>query len=239
MFHFSCNSSAGDSSGRRSVRAFTLVELLCVVAILCVLSALILSGIQRVLLAARQTASLSNLRSIGSAFAAYTADHEGRYPKAYTAFYQAPFWTDELTPYLSPKQVGRYRDWSGAAITISPVFIDPMLANGRHTTLGDYGANSALVTGDSSSATVSAMSLAAVAHPAQTVLVLTMENRNRTPPSGYWIIESYWLINPAYALGPGDRGTGKVLCLFADGHTQSVATNDFVSNRSQFLSNTP
>jgi prepilin-type N-terminal cleavage/methylation domain-containing protein/prepilin-type processing-associated H-X9-DG protein len=63
-------------SARRR-RAFTLVELLSVVAIVASLIALLLPAVGAVRQRARTTACLSNLRSLQQASLAYSADHSG------------------------------------------------------------------------------------------------------------------------------------------------------------------
>ncbi|MBN8527343.1 MAG: DUF1559 domain-containing protein [Planctomycetes bacterium] len=60
--------------------AFSLVELLVVVAIIAVLSSLLLSTIGPVKSLARRTQCASNLRQIGTGIIAYAQDYEGHYP---------------------------------------------------------------------------------------------------------------------------------------------------------------
>jgi prepilin-type N-terminal cleavage/methylation domain-containing protein len=64
----------------RQEPAFSLVELLVVVAILGVLASLLLPTLARAQRQARQTACLSNLKQIGLAFAGYQDDAQDRFP---------------------------------------------------------------------------------------------------------------------------------------------------------------
>lgn len=69
------------ASGRRAA-AFTLVELLVVMAIIAVLIGLLLPALPRVYDAAQRTRCAANLRGIGQAFQLYTDDHREVYPVA-------------------------------------------------------------------------------------------------------------------------------------------------------------
>ncbi len=78
------------SSEARSCRAFTLVELLVVIAIIALLAALLLPALAAARQKARQTACLSNLRQVGLAVTAYAIDNDGNIPfgpkaKAFTS----------------------------------------------------------------------------------------------------------------------------------------------------------
>jgi prepilin-type N-terminal cleavage/methylation domain-containing protein/prepilin-type processing-associated H-X9-DG protein len=61
-------------------RAFTLIELLAVIAIIGVLAAIIIGSVSKVRDAARSATCSSNLRQIGAAFNLYAADNRGLYP---------------------------------------------------------------------------------------------------------------------------------------------------------------
>lgn len=61
-------------------RAFTLAELLVVVAIIAILAVLSVPLAQRITASSRSTACLSNLRQLGIALSAYLADHAQTMP---------------------------------------------------------------------------------------------------------------------------------------------------------------
>jgi len=63
--------------------AFTLVELLAVVAVVCILAAILLPVVQALRQSADKSASVSNLRAIGAATGTYLSDNQGAYPFPY------------------------------------------------------------------------------------------------------------------------------------------------------------
>ena len=64
-------------------KAFTLLELLVVMAIIAVLIALVLPGLAMVRQAADRTTCAANLSTWGDVALAYAADHQGLFPTAY------------------------------------------------------------------------------------------------------------------------------------------------------------
>ena len=64
----------------RANRAFTLLELLIVIAIIAVLAGISVPVYQSIMMAARRTQSLSNMRQFGAAFIAYCGDNDGMVP---------------------------------------------------------------------------------------------------------------------------------------------------------------
>jgi prepilin-type N-terminal cleavage/methylation domain-containing protein/prepilin-type processing-associated H-X9-DG protein len=75
---------------RPHAAAFTLVELLAVIAIIGVLAGLVIMGMGKVRANARQSGCLSNLRQIGVGWQLYLGDNKGRFPEFAT--YQMYYW---------------------------------------------------------------------------------------------------------------------------------------------------
>ena len=65
-------------------RAFTLIELLCVIAIISILAALLLPALSRGRAKAQRIACVSQLRQIGVGFHGFAQDHGGKFPMQVT-----------------------------------------------------------------------------------------------------------------------------------------------------------
>jgi len=84
-------------SGRS--KAFTLVELLTVIAIVGILAAAMLGGISKIIAAGKRTKCTSNLRQLGVVTQLYCNDHNGALPMTGTAPFNNPPWYQPLVPY--------------------------------------------------------------------------------------------------------------------------------------------
>ncbi len=84
-------------------RAFTLIELLCTIAIIAILAALLLPVLERGLSRARRTVCLNNLRSTGVAFNAWAHDHSDFFPMQLSTNQSGTKELAELTT-MSPDQ---------------------------------------------------------------------------------------------------------------------------------------
>ncbi len=83
---------------RRS--AFTLAELLVVIAVIGILIALLLPAVQSARAAARRSQCASNMRQIGLAIHQYANDHRGRFPLLAHDNPLEKSWLQTLDPYL-------------------------------------------------------------------------------------------------------------------------------------------
>lgn len=84
-----------------TTRAFTLIELLTVIAIIGILAAIVIPVVGRVRESARDAQCKSNLRQYGVAVALYVTDNKQTYPSG-----DNPLLTQELAPYLNPNKPG-------------------------------------------------------------------------------------------------------------------------------------
>ena len=115
-------------------RAFTLIELLIVVAIVAVLVGLLLPAVQKARAAAARTGCLNNLKQLGLALHHHHAEHE-RFPPGGIEW--RPFgnttnrqlaWCVFLLPYLEQQNVA-------AKLDLSKPFDDPANADGASAVL--------------------------------------------------------------------------------------------------------
>lgn len=96
-------------------RAFTLIEILVVVAIIALLAAILFPAFSRARESGRAIACTSNLKQIGMALNMYSEDYNGLHPIAGAAIKwdeidsatQNGPWMQQLQPYLKSKQVFR------------------------------------------------------------------------------------------------------------------------------------
>lgn len=232
MPHPDIRPSAGRSVPRAS--AFTLIELLTVIAIIGILAAILIPVVGRVRQSARTAHCTKNLHGIGTAFQLYAADNKGLYPaityhgtQSVNANLSKENWQVELAPYQSravkdlrnlgttsdsyvfcPEFVSRYQDgpaW-GDAINVEKT--------------AGYGMNVKLGNGINPRRDRFKASL--IRDPSRTILV--GDSSGRTIDVG-----ANWQTNAAklggYANSDPARHSGKAAYLFADGHVSVLDPN--------------
>lgn len=141
--------SQNDVLDKRVASAFTLIELLIVIAIIAVLAALLLPALSRAKAAAHSARCKSNLRQQGIALALYVSEHK-RYPLYRTVRLPdllAPVsnWFRELEPYAGAV-------WTNGSIFRCPSAgyrnLDGVVPGGFYVGQGSYGYNAVGASGD-------------------------------------------------------------------------------------------
>ena len=129
------NVLAARSDKRRSDTAFTLIEVLVVLAIIAILVAFILPTFSNTQRRARETASVNNLRQWGTALVASLADNNNTFPSdgqssGANIYLDAPeSWFNRLPPYMkelslsdrrtNPPKVGDKSVWINPAVPVN------------------------------------------------------------------------------------------------------------------------
>jgi prepilin-type N-terminal cleavage/methylation domain-containing protein len=207
--------------------AFSLVELLIVIAIIGVLSALLFPAAQRALHQAKVAKCFSNLRQIGMAMRAYANDNNGYFPPSWDPNLQRTY-TTFIEPYMQMDSTGIslnvYLSPFAKPVTKAPSPWEPFnISYSMHNLLGHH---------DLSVRT----KLYSVKRPAETILVCT----GVQDPANYMRVEAAlhkpnelnWAgcpfpldqaIPTTEAVGwPGYINKGSVNCLFVAGNVGSI-----------------
>ena len=95
----------GFSQISKTTSAFTLIELLIVIAIVAVLAALLFPSVSKAMNKAKDAKCLSNLRQIGVAARLYAGDNNDLIVQSFSGTSGTPIWQDRLAPYMGNKRV--------------------------------------------------------------------------------------------------------------------------------------
>jgi len=212
---------------RRRPTGFTLIEVLVVVAILAILAGILLPVLAKARASARKSTALSNLKQIGAALLAYTADYDDHLPPRWPVWlgYREFYW--KVDGGDLPSLLRRY-------------VRDPAVWRSLEDRLPNPGATSFSLNGE----LAPGWPLSRIARPAEAIYltdrtdldVLTI-GPDRDPPDVYF----WWrFCNPPLDRGPADlprpyddlmvavqisprRYVGDVAAyLFLDGHVKAL-----------------
>ncbi|EIP98569.1 prepilin-type N-terminal cleavage/methylation domain-containing protein [Opitutaceae bacterium TAV1] len=211
----------------RPSAAFTLIELLTVIAIIGILAAIIIPTVGKVRESAKRSKSLSNLRQIAVAMNLHAGENRGKYPlQGGGTGFDSPLWPARLLPYLSPKiGTGKIYHDSTTVDMQNPVLLDPMVADGKHHSASDYGANASVIRSENDGA----IDASTIAQPSRLVLV-TPTATNADPTKATWYLGKGYTGGTA-SQSPSDRGNpGTIMCGFADGHVATLKLADLATN---------
>lgn len=208
----------------RQAGAFTLIELLAVIAVLSTLMAISIPVIGRVSASARSSECVSNLRSLCSASGQYAQDHDGRYPPTFGSVsvdgvrITSTAWWQELYPEYcdNPKAFRCPEDRTGFPANYQETWIknDRTVANGKVS----YG-----VAGHSSGLTnykASNQPLGRFTEPGRMVFLTEYQHRDRRLSTTSYGQYPRW---PSEVVFPHDS---KANVAFLDGHVQKFSAEE-------------
>jgi prepilin-type N-terminal cleavage/methylation domain-containing protein len=104
IVHFAQERTAMIGSGHQRSRAFTLPELLVVIAVIAILAAILLSNLWHVRAQAATAACEANERSLAAAIEEFATDHNGAYPTTVGAITLQTF-GGPGNPYIDPSNL--------------------------------------------------------------------------------------------------------------------------------------
>lgn len=211
--------------------AFTLIELLTVIAIIAILAYMILPSLSRAREMARRTSCLSNMKQLGLGVMQYTQDYDERLPIAAVGsagegkggwVYYSKFGSGSTDPMFDPSQGAIY-----PYIKSKQVYVCPDDSNGQ--TFGNsYSINScAVISGNTASGLVGSKSLVAfdqIGETAKWMLFSEEKFYKDTTDDGFQLIGT----NPF-----SDRHTDGSVVLFADGHAKWLRRDKIVGDNYQ------
>ena len=205
--------------------AFTLVELLAVVAIIAILAALLLPALSRAREGAKRSACASNLRQIGFAFECYLLEHKGTYPA----------WQDQPMDTENTYWLWMGRGWRTLLQPYIPggkdrpgVFFCP--SDTRESSVDKYERTSYAYSMAFYHSPEQINSLDSVAQNYSDPLPTLPQRRPASwYPSSKVLVGEWYSNHAAWANDQGWFGSGgKRLFLFADGHVEYLGSSELL-----------
>lgn len=206
-----------------SKSAFTLIEMLVVIAIIALLSAIIVPSVNGAIEKARRVKSLSNLRQIGIAFMGYSLANNEMWPAPRSR------WSNQIQGYLQDENGGSADEDLLNSVFTSPGWNQPEIRKVYPNLSSEpwrqgYGMNcllpDTLTLGQRYSSGSDQPKFATrVMNPSQTLLVVDALNALALPHSG----------NTSHYDLVANRYNGYLTMLYCDGHVEAIAWKE--SNR--------
>jgi prepilin-type N-terminal cleavage/methylation domain-containing protein/prepilin-type processing-associated H-X9-DG protein len=223
----------------RRETGFSLIELLVVIAIIAILAALAFPLTKRMIEAGHTGKATANLRQIGALLASYAADNNNCLPVLIRWDNMDNTWWQRV---VSEHAGFTVKPPKGLDPRLPDIFYDPAVGKGSHP-YGDFGGNQAImpdynpwVTGGIGP-NARGTSLSSIGPLSKKVIVASAEIPSGVPCKGSWYINKDWITSGgATGATPANRHGGKALCLFADGHTEALDTENMsASDRRKYF----
>ena len=200
--------------------AFTLVEVLVVVAIILILAALLFPLASKLSLSSKNAQSIANLRQIGIAINGLIAEKgNNELPLATGLWWSPPYWMDQLETWLPDSQPGPGPYGAAGQPRLNKAFYSPTEINSAG--MGDYGVNSILMP----PGLPSSQKAASILRPARTVMVCDARSLFHGKMVGAWYFDAaQWVNTPVESTvpHPAARYKDQVNALFCDGHIEAL-----------------
>lgn len=220
------NCEANHGSNRRA--AFTLIELLIVIAIISILAAILFPVFSRARENARRTSCASNMKQISLGLMQYMQDYDEMYPRhiqdATVPSANRVYWNAFIQPYVKSTQIFNCPNRTETAIVWNGAANDNTIAYGMNYWLNSYYYP----------AGSPGLRLAAIQNPAQTVWIAETGSLQESPGFGYnqcypsWYGKTY-PTNATYGFDAfnaagrlTNRHFGGLNVIWGDGHVKWV-----------------
>lgn len=223
----------------RARRAFTLVEMLVVLAILGILSGFLFAAFAGVREKGRQTTCASNLKQIGIAFSLYADDNADVLPPSSVEVSRNVWWPELTAPYVKNQQIYLCPSDSSSklqpGISVSSYGYNQHIGGGLDASFIDPSPITELYTN------------VQIVRPSATVMMAESGTTATVglPPSQWPVVEppflmigdafrqwKLWPTKPATAVltAPNPRHQGRVNILWADGHVSALPIPAFYNS---------
>lgn len=219
-----------------SAPAFTLVELLVVIAIIAILAALALAAGQGAMRSSAAAKALSNVKQTGVILANYAADNNNHLPLS------SGDWANGEISWFQPilaNYAGLKLDW-GKPYFLPDIFYDPSVGKGRQHPFGSFGINTSIVLDRLSCRSrfghTKGISLLSIPSPSRKVIYCSAKE-NGWDSTWYLDGNSFAQNGLDEKSGPDPRNGGGAAALFADGHVEKldVKNMDQATRRQLFM----
>ena len=231
-------------------RFFTLIELLVVIAIIAILAAMLLPALNKARMTAQKSACQNNLKSMGSAVAMYTADHEDTLPGLNgTVTFGMAWWKARIAPYLGIgiKLTDDGTEWKkelSHGIFRCPIWRPEMaLVGSSHLPedhnygggygYGYYGDDRATGYQHGSRKVIFWKKITTVGKPSETLIISDSSDGLASAESAHTAI---YVPNATNVAGEPDRHDRAFNVLWVDGHVSTLGTQEFEAGKPSFES---